>query len=214
MLKQLELRVRKRMPRPLRQIVRMGRNMVARGEPSPRLPAHLLEACKMCASRNDMLLDLPKHGRVAEIGTDKGTFARRILKRNEPAELHIVDIDISQLSRDVAVNPKVKVHVGRSTEVIGGFPNDHFDWIYIDADHSFAGGLADAEAASEKVKPGGYLVFNDFAHTDLEHGRYGVHRAVTQFAVEKDWPFAWWAYEPNGLYDVALRRPKPQEIAE
>jgi len=34
-----------------------------------------------------------------------------------------------------------------------------------------------------------------------------VHRAVVGFAVAHKWPFAWFAYEPNALYDVALRRP-------
>jgi hypothetical protein len=38
-------------------------------------------------------------------------------------------------------------------------------------------------------------------------GSYGVHRAVVEFATEHRWPFAWWAYERMGLYDVALKRP-------
>ena len=65
----------------------------------------------------------------------------------------------------------------------------------------------DARIAAAKVKPAGYLVFNDFAHADPYLGAYGVHRAVVEFAVTRGWKFAWWAYEPNGLYDVALRRP-------
>jgi hypothetical protein len=66
----------------------------------------------------------------------------------------------------------------------------------------------DAHIAALKVKPGGYLVFNDFAHMDPFLGAYGVHRAVVDFAVSRAWAFAWFAYEPNALYDVALRRPK------
>jgi hypothetical protein len=54
---------------------------------------------------------------------------------------------------------------------------------------------------------GGYLVFNDFAHLDPHLGAYGVHRAVVEFAIAKDWPFAWFAYDGAGLYDVALQRP-------
>jgi SAM-dependent methyltransferase len=196
------------MPLALRQIVRVGRNVLTSSQPSPRLPATLLEDCRFCASRKDLLPLLPTGGRVAEIGTDKGTFAKHILERNAPEELHVVDLDTSHLVKEVAEDPKVTVHVGRSTDVIGSFPDSHFDWIYIDADHSFAGCLADAEAAMTKVKPGGYLVFNDFAHVDRKNGRYGVHRAVTQFAVANRWRFAWWAYERNGLYDVALRRPE------
>jgi hypothetical protein len=65
----------------------------------------------------------------------------------------------------------------------------------------------DEVAAAPKVKSGGFLVFNDFAHIDRRLGRSGVHRAAVEFATERGWPFAWWAYEGDGLYDVALRRP-------
>src|SRR5262249_9794096 len=61
--------------------------------------------------------------------------------------------------------------------------------------------------------PGGYLVFNDFAHIDPYLGAYGVHRAVVAFAIAHNWPFRWWAYEGNGLYDVALERPLPARPA-
>ena len=61
--------------------------------------------------------------------------------------------------------------------------------------------------AASKVKPGGYLVFNDFTHMDPFLGAYGVHRAVVDFALRHGWPFVRWAYHPQGLYDVALQRP-------
>ena len=38
-------------------------------------------------------------------------------------------------------------------------------------------------------------------------GAYGVHRAVVEFAVARNWRFVWLAYEPSALYDVALERP-------
>lgn len=99
------------------------------------------------------------------------------------------------------------MHQGPSHAVLAGFPDATFDWIYIDADHSYAGVAQDAAAAASKVRPGGFLVFNDFAHIDPYLGSYGVHRAVVEFAVAHRWPFAWFAYEAHALYDVALRRP-------
>jgi len=91
--------------------------------------------------------------------------------------------------------------------VIKSFPDAYFDWIYIDADHSYKGTIADARASAPKVKPLGYLVFNDFAHIDPEAGRYGVHRAVVDFAIEGNWPMAFFAYNNIALYDVALQKP-------
>jgi hypothetical protein len=49
----------------------------------------------------------------------------------------------------------------------------------------------EAVAAAPKVRHGGYLVLNDFAHLDPYLGAYRVHRAVVEFAIARDWPFAW-----------------------
>ena len=171
------------------------------------IPPELLADCGVCASRNALVTHLPRHARVAEVGTYRGHFARHILAACEPAELHLIDLDFSLLDRTVANDPRVSMHHGASHEMLARFPDDHFDWIYIDGDHSYEGARRDAVIAAAKVKPGGHLVFNDFAHADPYLGAYGVHRAVTEFAVNRRWKFVWWAYEPNALYDVALRRP-------
>ncbi len=130
-----------------------------------------------------------------------------MLSACDPAELHLIDLDFSLLDPTVAADPRVVMHRGLSHEMLGSFADDYFDWIYIDGDHSYAGASRDAAVASTKVRRGGYLVFNDFAHADPYLGAYGVHRAVTDFAASRRWKFAWWAYEPHGLYDVALQRP-------
>jgi hypothetical protein len=206
-LRRISLAVRKRLPRGVRQVLRLGRHIVSRPQPSAPLPTHLLAECRVCASREDLIGLLPRGGRIAEIGTQRGDFARHILATAAPAELHLIDLDFSSLAADVAADRRVVRHDGNSHLILQQFPDAHFDWIYVDADHSFAGVKRDAAAAAAKVKPGGYLVFNDFAHVDTELGAYGVHRAVVEFANERQWPFCWLAYQPNALYDVALRRP-------
>ena len=163
--------------------------------------------CQFFASRFVMLDHLPKQGVVAELGTYRGDFAREIRLRTTPQALHLIDIDYSQFSETGLVGPEVHRHQGFTHDVVAGFPDAHFDWIYIDADHSYAGAARDAKASAGKIKPGGYLVFNDFAHLDPYYGRYGVQRAAAEFAVREGWPLSHFAYEPNGLYDVALRRP-------
>jgi len=207
-LRRLSLSLRKHMPGSVRHFYRVGQALLSKGQPSISIPAELFLDCKVCASRNDLVERLPRGGRIAEIGTQRGHFARHILGTCEPAKLHLVDLDFSVLEPDVANDPRVEQHNGASHEVLAGFPDAYFDWIYIDADHSFAGVSRDAKAAAAKVKPGGYLVFNDFAHMDPFLGKYGVHRAVVDFAVASKWPFAWFAYHPSALYDVALQRPE------
>lgn len=207
LLTRLSLSIRKRLPDGARRMLRLGRLLVFKGQSSYWIPAELFADCRVCASRYDMVGHLPRGGRIAEIGTQRGHFARHILGTCEPAELHLVDLDFSLLEPDVAGDARVKLHNGASHEVLASFPDAYFDWIYIDADHSYAGVSRDAEAAASKVKPGGYLVFNDFAHMDPSLGMYGVHRAVVDFICAHQWSFAWFSYDPNALYDVAIRRP-------
>jgi SAM-dependent methyltransferase len=201
------LSLRDRIPESVRRLGRFGRHVVQRGQPSMAIPAELLSECRLCVSRHELVKNLPRHARVAEVGTYRGDFARHILDACEPAELHLIDIDVSLLDPAVTNDSRVSIHQGSSQEMLAPLPDDHFDWIYIDGDHSYEGASGDARVAAVKVKPGGYLVFNDFAHADPYLGTYGVHRAVVEFAVIRGWKFVLWGYEPNGLYDVALQRP-------
>ena len=203
----LPLSLHGRIPDSLRHLARLGRHVFRRGQHSMAIPPELLAGCRLCASRNELVRNLPRQARVVEVGTYRGDFARHILAACDPAELHLIDLDVSLLDPAVASDVRVSIHRGLSQKVLAQFPDDHFDWIYIDGDHSYEGASGDARVAGGKVRPGGYLVFNDFAHADPYLGAYGVHRAVVEFAVTREWKFAWWAYEPNALYDVALQRP-------
>ena len=205
-LKRLEMRVRTRLPASVRRAYRVARSFGEVRDSGP-LPDSLLSDCRFCASREAMLDLLPKGGRIAELGTYRGDFAREIMLRNSPAELHLVDIDYSSFDVRGLTGAQITRHLGMTHEIIAGFPDGYFDFVYIDADHSYEGCHRDALAAAPKVRPGGYLVFNDFAHIDPWLGRYGVHRAATDFARSANWPMAFFGFQPAGLYDVAFRRP-------
>jgi predicted O-methyltransferase YrrM len=206
-MQRLTLQVRKRLPERLRRVLRLARHAVTTAQPSLGISPALVADCRVCASRLELVHLLPQRARVAEVGTYRGDFASHILLAADPAELHLIDIDLTELDAGVRADPRVTLHEGRSEEVLPSFIDAYFDWIYIDGDHSYAGVTRDAHAAAPKVKPGGFLVFNDFAHIDPCLGTYGVHRAVVDFAVTQRWTFAWLAYQESALYDVALRRP-------
>ena len=200
-------KIKKSVPSAIKLLWRIGRHTLQPHPPSREMPSELISGCRLCASRYELVGLLPKGGRVIEVGTQRGVFARHILAVNEPAELHLVDLDCSELDQQLRRDPRVAIHQGASRDVLLSFPDAHFDWVYIDAGHDYESVTSDAEAAADKVKPGGFLVFDDFAHTDLSFGRYGVHRAVTDFARDRHWSFAWFALASNALYNVALQRP-------
>lgn len=210
--RRLSLGLRRNSPQFLRRSVRIWRELVGpKVVSSAHIPAELLGECRVCPSRKELVTLLPKHAVVAEVGVERGLFSAHILEQCAPAELHLVDLSFSQLAPTVASAPAVTIHNGVSWEILATFPDAYFDWIYIDADHSYEGAIRDAVAAAPKLKQGGYLVFNDFAHIDPYLGRYGVHRAVTEFATSYRWPFAWLALDTMAQYDVALRKPAPPQ---
>jgi SAM-dependent methyltransferase len=203
----MEMRLRARMPRAARLVYRFARSFQP-VVPSKYLPDDLVRDCRFCSSRLAMLDFLPRNGCVAELGTYKGDFAREILARNTPKELHLVDVDYSLFDRALLADVRVIRHDGLTDAIIAKFQDGYFDWIYVDAGHSYAAVLADANSCVAKLKPGGFLVFNDFGHIDPFLGRYGVHRAVVDFAAELGWPFRFFAFQEYAMYDVALQKPE------
>jgi hypothetical protein len=201
------LRFRRISPNTLRQLYRIVRLASMPRQGSISIPQELLANCKVCASRRFLVSQLPHRGCIAEVGTARGKFAEFILIANDPAELHLIDLDLSQLPASLLSDERVRTHEGFSHKVLETFPGSYFDWIYIDGDHSYDGVRRDIEAAAAKVKPSGFLVFDDFFHIGLDLGSYGVQRAVVEFAVEQLWEFAWFAIQPLGNHNVALRRP-------
>jgi hypothetical protein len=206
----LELAVRRALPESVKKLWRLGRLAVQPVPPSaPRIPQAQLEGCQLLGDRVEMLRRLPKGGIVAEIGTYQGDFARAILDIMAPEKLLLADITFSLCRADVLADPRVERHEGLSVPFLQSCADASLDMIYVDADHGYDAVRADAAAAALKVKPGGFLIFNDFARIIRPgFGVLGVHQAVCEFAVSSGWPVAFFCLEGEALYDIALRRPE------
>ena len=55
------------------------------------------------------------------------------------------------------------------------------DWIYVDGDHSYEGCLKDLNNAKEVVKPGGFILGDDYGWPDAKWQKKGVTKAVNEF---------------------------------
>lgn len=185
--------------------------------PLPTLTQEHVEGCTVLANREEMFRRLPKAGVGAEVGTQEGLFAERILELVQPSELHLFDVDDAPLRArrtDLLDRPGVTLHLGDSSTLLAGFPDDHFDWIYIDGDHSYEGVCRDIRVARTKVKPGGLLMFNDFTlWSPVECIDYGVPHAVCELALAHGFRFVHLTLHPHLYNDVALRRPTVAEAA-
>lgn len=80
--------------------------------------------------------------------------------------------------------PNIRLYRQYSDEAAKNFPDEYFDLIYIDADHSYEGVKKDLEAWWPKVKKGRFFTGDDYSiqHAPVPGVEFEVIRAVDEFA--------------------------------
>jgi hypothetical protein len=134
----------------------------------------------------------------AELGVFVGDFSR-VLLTTQPRKLHLVDmfigvqgsgdrdgnnmmyVDMNEallhLKRIYANDERVVILQQSSQDFLMSCSDDLFDFVYIDADHSYDAVKADITIAFQKVKSGGYILGHDYVSPRFD----GVVRAVNEF---------------------------------
>jgi hypothetical protein len=149
-------------------------------------------------NRSELLNYLPKNSIGAELGVYLGEFSQEILNQVQPKKLYLIDVwDFIELSyRDKLMRnhksqyanyrtvlkkfynaPEVFM-IREKTNIISEiFPNGYFDWVYIDADHSYEGCLHDLINCDPLVKADGMILGHDYDENSFP----GVIQAVQEF---------------------------------
>lgn len=205
--------------------------------------------------RIQLLSVLPVGGVVAEVGTAGGAFAGFIRRTTEPRQLHLIDpwgLDADDPYRGASGGSRrmmqalyervqqtfatdietgrVVLHRHYSTEAAASFPDQTFDWVYLDAMRDYASVLADLQAFKDKVKPAGFILGYGFSrHADAEQDGSGVMAAVREFVASEGLDLILVTNEDHPTYLLArsdnattlprlkdalfhLRAPRPIEI--
>lgn len=187
--------------------------------PVPEIGYEYLQHGKLLATREQLLSQLPQHGVVAELGVDHGDFSKKILKINQPAKLHLVDVwkserypehlfhEVSQKFQEEIQEGKVIINRGLSTEVVNLFEDNYFDWIYIDTAHSYAVTKAELTSYLPKMKKGGIIAGHDFIVGEIDvPWKYGVIEAVYEFCVEQGWEIIYLTMERGISPSFAIKK--------
>lgn len=142
-------------------------------------------------SRDFILRRTPKDSVCAELGVYKGDFSEQILARH-PKKLHLIDpwkfepdptydeswyggsVGESQTRMDDIYRSvvsrfrcgvesgRVEVHRDSSAASCSHFPNNYFDWIYIDGNHRYEFVKLDLDMYLPKVKCQGLIAGDDY----------------------------------------------------
>jgi hypothetical protein len=149
-------------------------------------------------NRSKLLQFLPKNSVGAELGVYLGEFSQELLEVVQPKRLYLIDVwDFIELSyRDKLMRnhksqynnyrtvlkkffntPEVFM-IREKTDIISEiFPKEYFDWVYIDADHSYEGCLRDLTNCDQLVKEDGLILGHDYDAVSFP----GVIKAVNEF---------------------------------
>ncbi len=154
-----------------------------------------------------ILSQIPRHPICAEIGVHRGDFSERILEC-EPQKLHLIDPwkfepspayacsfyggpigknqakmdtiyeSVARRFRSAIRSGIVEIHRSTSAECCSQFPDDYFDWIYIDGNHRYEFVKMDLEMFLPKVKLHGLVAGDDYGSAGWWQD--GVTKAVDE----------------------------------
>lgn len=138
---------------------------------------------------------------AAEIGVEKGHFSHKLLSTWN-GNLVMIDTwekmenytDIANKNKEnqekcyeeaikIAefFNGRAKILRTTSLEASKMFPNEYFDVVYIDANHSYLSVMEDIGAWIGKIKNGGAIAGHDYIDGHINEGVFGVKSAVRDF---------------------------------
>ena len=191
------------------------------GERMPAVPLaeKHVENCVLVLNRKALLSRMKKGCEVAEIGVNRGDFSELILKIAEPEQLHLIDVwnsvmypknlskEVEERFRKPVDSGKVQIHCKLSTEAADDFEDGYFDWIYLDANHSYDSVRGELLKYAPKIKHNGIIAGHDYTQGHWEElCRYGVVEAVHEFCVEHEWELVYLTVEPTESQSFAIRR--------
>jgi len=139
---------------------------------------------------------------IAEIGVRNGNHLKSLLKAS-PEKLIVIDIwdddgilahnDVKYSTEQLKICADtvlklstqyqcIDIRLGYSSDVVKKFDDGFFDFIYIDADHTYDGVMQDMVNWWPKIKQGGVMGGHDYTLRKNAHGLiFGVVQAVHEF---------------------------------
>jgi len=180
-------------------------------KPTPRLfswgLARKLHKRKTRKHKEFVLKLMPNNSVCAEIGVYIGKFSEDILKKTKPKKLYLIDpwfhdeeffkgnhsspklFNIGKneeryqlVKKKFANNPVVSIIREKSEIALEKFPDDFFDWVFIDGDHNTEAVLKDLDLSLRKVKPNGYIAGDDIRLDEYANNtNKAVRKAVIKF---------------------------------
>jgi len=198
----------------------------------PEIPQEYLNGCKLVTNRYELIKKIAvKNKIVTEIGVAFGDFSQYLINVLKPKKFIAIDtFDLHDIESVWGISTKDKfeglTHIewykkrfekyikknqfeikrGFSWEAILDFPDNYFDIVYLDAEHTYESVKNDLSAIKSKIKRKGILILNDYTLYDpYLKVPYGVIKAANEFIIHHKCKVIFFAFERNMFCDMAIR---------
>lgn len=192
------------------------------------IKSELVKGGTILSNRYEALKHIPKHGIVAEVGVAFGGFSRYILEELQPREFYAIDMYDEQLkgfwNKKIFEEQNIshfewykkefqkyidkgilKMHKSISWESMQEYPDDFFDYLYLDAAHDYDSAIQDIKAIYPKMKNGSILQFNDYTYGNSSADAYGVIPVVNKFVNDTGSEVLYFCLEKGGYHDIVVK---------
>lgn len=181
----------------------------------------------MIYSKEDFYFQLPSNAVVAEVGVLTGENAKTIKNITHPSKLVLVDYWAHLSDREDSIHFSVATDWNRvfgsarnafkgddtvffvaamSWQAASLFADQYFDWVFVDASHTYEDCMKDLKAWYPKVKSGGYLCGHDYVDNAMTQAKgWGVKRAVDTFMSDKGLSIEFTSNEVAARYAIRVR---------
>lgn len=179
---------------------------------------------KELKDRIELLTLFPKCGVGAELGVERGNFSEQLLEKAMPRELWLIDawrhlpgeyendpVDhddetfermYQRIAKKYSGHMRVNVLRSLIEDAAAKFPDDYFDWIYLDADHSAEAVKRHLQLWIPKVKEGGIIAGHDYYNTGnfpWIHVKEAVDELFTPDVITMEECGSWLKYKDDTL---------------
>jgi len=188
------------------------------------LADHQVVNAKLYPDRITFLKSLNKNLDILEIGVAAGDFSEEILNECIPEKLYLLDLfdkpdSAYKKTRRYYANDNLLFVKNRFKNynnvyfIIGDSQTllptieINFDFIYIDADHTYDFFINDLINSIKILKPNGIIGINDYTYTDESGNQYGIVEGVHRFLkANLDWEIIGFALHDKSYNDIYIRR--------
>ena len=94
--------------------------------------------------------------------------------------------EVQAMIRAARSSTEIHVHVDDDIAVLKSFPDQYFDWVYLDSSHEYEHTCRELVTLEDKMKPSGFVLGDDW-HDEPTHIHSGVAVAVRETCSTDRW---------------------------